>query len=369
MPLKKYLRGDVWWLRGTVRKQAINETTGTSDEKRAERLRAKREAELWDRSVDGPARHATLNEAAILYLESEVRADSTKYYLGRILKVLGDKKLESIDQLALDAAYAKILGVNASNATKVRAVLTPLRAVMEHAARRKLCSRPAFETPSIAKTKKPVVTPAMARKLIACAAPHLKPLLIFLIGTGCRMSEALELDWSSTDLTGKRAVVWQKQGTERYVDLPPSVVAALSALPHREGRVFRPARHNSTAQRHQEGGYRDTGREGGGQIRTAWASACARAGLPGEWHEYPRPDRPGKFVRKFTPDLTPHGLRSVFASWHYCVHKDLRKLQDDGAWETISMVAHYTKVMPSHYRDEILAFWNGAPAEKMKDTA
>lgn len=363
MPIVKYLRGRVWWLRGTVSKQTIHETTGTSDEKRAEKRRARRESELWDRDHDGPAKHATFQEAVISYLETDDRSNKTKDYLERLLAFMGKVPLARIDQLKLDAAYGAVLRPGATNATKVRSVLTPLRAVMEHAARRDLCARPAFETPKIARTKTPVLTPDVARRLVDGAAPHLRPLLVFLLGTGCRMSEALELEWRHVDLEGARCTVMQKQGTERFVDLVPAVRAALSALPHREGAVFRPARHNSDRTAHQEGGYRSTDRDGGGQIRTAWATACARAGLPGEWREYPRADAPGKVVRRFLPELTPHALRHAWATWHYCVHRDIRKLQDDGCWETITMVTRYTKVMSPAHRDAILDFWAGEPKE------
>ena len=44
------------------------------------------------------------------------------------------------------------------------------------------------------------------------------------------MSEALELDWKHVDLRGARATVWQKQDTERLLDLPPAVVDALKRL-------------------------------------------------------------------------------------------------------------------------------------------
>ena len=50
---------------------------------------------------------------------------------------------------------------------------------------------------------------AKVERLIAAAAPHVKPLLLFLIGTGARMSEALELEWNAVDLVGARAIFWR----------------------------------------------------------------------------------------------------------------------------------------------------------------
>jgi len=63
---------------------------------------------------------------------------------------------------------------------------------------------------------------------------HLKPVLVFLLGTGARKAEAHELDWACVELKGRRVVVWQKQGNERHSDLPPRVYASLASLPYRK---------------------------------------------------------------------------------------------------------------------------------------
>ncbi len=83
MPLKVYKRGAVYWLRGTVRGQAVHETTGTADAKRAEAARVKREAEVWDRAVHGAKAVATfheaaVHEAAVAFLEEKPRSDRDK---------------------------------------------------------------------------------------------------------------------------------------------------------------------------------------------------------------------------------------------------------------------------------------------------
>ena len=53
MPLKITQRhGSAnWYLRGTVRGVAVDETTGTHDRKRAEEIRIKRESEILDRGT------------------------------------------------------------------------------------------------------------------------------------------------------------------------------------------------------------------------------------------------------------------------------------------------------------------------------
>lgn len=368
MPLRVVRRPgrDLLYVRGTVRGQGCFESTGTSDPEKAEAYRAKREAELWDRSVYGAKAVVSFAAALESYLRAAERPDSTKALASRLLDHFGTTPLARIDQEAVDRAYAALLTPRAGPATRLRAVLTPLRAVLTHAARRGWCALPAFETPRVPRQRTQVLLPDQASALVRAAAPHLRPLLVFLLCTGARMSEALELEWAAVDLRGARATLRQKQGTERHADLQPAALAALAALPHRDGRVFRPARHNGRALGEA---YRDTGRAGGGQIKTGWATACGRAGLPGRWVERPRPDRPGRAATRFSPELRPHDLRHTWASWHFAVHKDMLKLRDDGGWETIRMVERYSKRIGEGHREAILAFWGAAPSAAAERSA
>ncbi len=354
MPLKIVRRpgSAMLYVRGTVRGQSVFESTETSEPERAEGYRIKRENELWDRATYGERAVVTFARAVESYLQAKEHTPTTKTHVKRLLLHFGTTPLGKINQEAVDRAYAKILmaGMRAAPATKLRAVLTPLRAIMEHAAVRGWCERPAF------------LRPAEAAVLVAVAADHLRPLLTFLIGTGARMSEALELEWKDVDLRGVRATVWQKQGTEREIDLPPVVITALTGLPHREGRVFRPvrARRPKGMDRGKTIGeaYMDTGRTGGGQIKTAWATACRRAGLPGAWRVW-LPKGKTREKRAWVPEIRPHCLRHTWATWHYCLHRDLLALKEDGGWSTITMVTRYAKKMPEVYRPEIEAWLQG----------
>ncbi len=355
---------DRLYLRGTVRGQSIFESAGTSDPQKAEAYRAKREAELWTESVYGKRAVVTFAHALTAYLEAEERSETTKAHLRRLLDHFGTTRLTDINQAAVDKAYGRILtsGRGASPATKLRGVLTPLKAVLEFAARRQWCERPAFERPKVAASRTIYLRPAEVDALIDAAADHLKPLLIFLAGTGVRMSEALDLEWRHVDLKGSRAVVWQKQGTERHVDLPLVVIIALDALDHREGHVFRPVRTKrpAGARSGKEVGerYHNNGRTSGGQIKNGWARACRDAELPGHWREW-IPKGTNQTKRTWVPEVTPHDLRHTWATWHYCLHRDLLALREDGGWSTITMVTRYAKKMPDAYASEIRAWLDG----------
>lgn len=361
MPLKVVQRdgSNVLYIRGTVRGQSVFESTGTADPERAEGFRVRREKELWDRSVYGARAVVTFPAAVESYLGAKKRSDQTKIFVTKLLVHFKERKLSQIDQEAVDKAYKVILTRDAGPAAQLRTVLTPLRAILRHAARRKWCDLPVFETPVVQTATAPFLLPKQAAALIEGASSHLRPLLIFQIGTGCRMSESLELDWSRVDLEGGRAIVWQKQQNEREVDLPPVVLTALEALPYRSGAVFRRPMPEKAPLPEGWLGYATTGRMSGGQIGTAWATACRRAELPGRWREW-MPRGSNEMARAWVPELTPHDMRHTWATWHYCIHRDLLKLRDDGGWASLKMVTRYAKRMPDAHRRAAMAWLAGS---------
>jgi Phage integrase family len=142
------------------------------------------------------------------------------------------------------------------------------------------------------------------------------------------MSEALYLEWRDVDLTGGRAIFWQtKSGRRRNADLPPRIVATLSAMKRLAPVVFTT---------HLGRPYRDRGRVGGGQIKRAWAGALSRSGLD--------------------PELTPHDLRHTWATWHYALHKDLLSLREAGGWSTVTLVERYAHLAPAGHEKAIRRF-------------
>jgi integrase len=182
--------------------------------------------------------------------------------------------------------------------------------------------------------------PGEAQRLVSASAPHLRPLLIFLFGTGARLGEALALDWRDVDLQGARALFQPyniKSGRRRIARLPPTAIAALGSLQHREGRVFRWHTKPTADGKVKRTIAYTKPKSGGGQIKTAWGAAVRRAGLD--------------------PALTPHDARHSWATWHYALHRDLLALKVEGAWSTIALVERYAHLMPHGHEDAICDFW------------
>jgi integrase len=323
MPLRVSARpgSRMFWITGTVRGRRIRESAGTDDRALAEEFRAAREAEIYRAAVHGARPTVTVAAAAESYLlNAGPHSAATLARVGRIVREIGARAtLTEIDQRRIDQIAAALLRPGSGQSTRLREVTTPIRAILTHAARRGWCDAPQLEAPPAPPPRTEWLTPAEADKLEASAAPHMRPLLVFLLGTGARLGEALTLEWPDVDLTHSRARLrLTKSGADRHLDLCPRVVAALEALPHRIGSVFR------TRAGHR---YQPKRAQGGGQIKTAWASALRRADLA-------------------TRRLTPHTCRHTWATWHAAIHRDPQLLRYEGGWASLALVDRYAHLAP-----------------------
>jgi integrase len=323
---------------GTVNGERIRIRAQSSSPQLAREEAATLEAKLLRADWHGERRGArSFADAALSYLEASPRSEGDKARISRILTGLGDVSLADVDQDTIIDLKRKMLRPNPAPATLLREVIVPLRTIMRHAAHRKWCDLPFFEIPRSSPGRTAYLLPAEAERLIDVAAPHLRPLLIFLLGTGARMSEALEIEWRDVDLNGGRATFWRtKSGKRRVAELPPRTVAALANLPidRHDGRREGPVFLWQLGKRRQT--YADHNRTGGGQIKTGWRGAIRRAGL--------------------NPDLTPHDLRHTWASWHYALHHDLLLLRNEGGWSSVKLVERYAHLLPAGQEEAIRWF-------------
>jgi integrase len=334
MPLKIVRRKSTGALTitGTVAGRRVQRRAQSNDPKLAQEEAAALEAELLRTAWHGERRGSrTFAEAVTGYLGAVPRHENTKRRLRRLLLALGTVKVGEIDQDTVSQLKATMVAAGAGPATVTREIITPLRAVLRHAQRRGWCDAPMLEAPSAPQGRTLYMTPAEAEKLVAIAAPHLRPLILFLLGTGARLAEAIYLEWRDVDLVGARAIFWRtKSRRRRNVALPLRVVAALANLLHREGPVFLTDRDRP---------YADRGGQYGGQIKTAWRSAIKRAGLD--------------------PNYTPHTCRHSWASWHYALHRDLLALRTEGGWSSVGLVERYAHLLPAGHETAISQFLDG----------
>ena len=208
------------------------------------------EAEILRTDWHGERRDAvihTFDAAIVKYLEAEPRSRRTAILIERLRKEIGGSTaLSTIDQDTISRLRRELqeraaaAGGTFVESSLAREVITPLRAILRVAAKRKMCEFPQFDAPKIVEGRIVFFLPGQAEQFILASPRHLKPFFTFLFCTGMRFSEALYLDWR--DVIGEVAILWPEQTKaqrRRNVFLPPRAIAALESLPHREGAVFR----------------------------------------------------------------------------------------------------------------------------------
>lgn len=237
MPLKLYLRGDVWHYRGTAAGRRLRGSTGVSRANKETALRAVAdlEARAWKSRLDGPGSILTFAQAAIVYRA----AGKSLRYLDRIEDHWTDTPVREITAGRIRASCAELYP-KAGNATWNRQVIGPTQAIINYAAEQEMCPRVTVKRwPVEARVRAPT-TWEWISAFMADARPNLAALACFLFLTGARIGEAARLRWSDVDLRQGRALIRStKTQSERWAHLPPELVAAIANIPgDRTGKVF-----------------------------------------------------------------------------------------------------------------------------------
>jgi integrase len=192
-----------------------------------------------------------------------MQAGGERTYLAPLIEHFGATSLVKIDQAKVDAA-AVALYPDVTSASRNRWVYTPVSAVLRHAGVKFDLHRPkgAEGTKRTAWLKrneaaaliaaarvradrleqevenKPRQFQGAARKAVL-AARRFTALCVFLLYTGCRLSEALRVKPWDVELDRSFCYCGKtKNGLPRAVHLPPQVVAELANIEFGEERVF-----------------------------------------------------------------------------------------------------------------------------------
>ena len=104
LKLRKHRNSPYWQMRGTVAGRRVEQSTRTANRAEAEEIRARWEAELWDRARHGPEVVATFAEAVNIYLDQ----GKSPRFLGPLLDYFATTRLKGIDQSAIDRAARAI---------------------------------------------------------------------------------------------------------------------------------------------------------------------------------------------------------------------------------------------------------------------
>lgn len=301
MPLEIYKRGEIWHYRGTVAGRRLRGTTGTTERKLAERIKAEIEAKAWNRHLDGPGAGLTMAQVFNAYLD----ADKSDRFLLKLAQFWRDTPVAEIFPETIRKA-AKAIYPNANEPTWNRQVIKPTQAAINYAAGLGWCHRisvkrytenPGVKTPATVEWVRAFNTQAIEDRL-----PHLGALCLFMFGTAARISEASRMVWGDVDLHQQTAKLYLFKPTpwSREARLHPELVVALANLPSNrkpDERVFDYA--------------------GRGSVRGAWNNVCKRAGIE---------------------RLTPHCCRHGFATTMLQLGKDVKTVAEAGGWKDATTV-------------------------------
>lgn len=321
MPLKIYQRPNgVFHIRGKVQGIAYDRSAKTSSRSEAEALKAKIEADLFKRAVYGDKAVATFDEAVAVYL----RAGGSPDYIDPILDKIGHMKLSDVNKALVDK-IAHELKPNVQPQTRIRQIYTPIIAVMTSAAENGLCDPVKIKKPKFTQGRTEYLTPQEAEDWLAALPEHLKRIVTFYLGTGCRASEAINLIWKDVTLGERRVTLWDDQTKEDYArsfDLQTRVKALMPARPEGVKAALLPVFLNSKGE---------------------------------PWHGYDainlmlrrkREQREREIAKgSKLPHLVPlhcHLLRHTWATWAYACTRDLTYLMQQGGWRSVDMVMRYT---------------------------
>ena len=289
MPVYKQPRSPYWLIEVQIGGRRLRRSSKTTSKRKALAREWEWRKELSEPAVPDSEPPMLLGEALDRYSQTVIQpryrpknAARDKYLLDRIRRDLGkDRLLPSINAAQI-ATFADGLLREGKAAATVNRHLAVIRAVLRKAARDWGALR---EVPPIALFKlrneryRWLTEPEEARLMVASAG-HLRDLLLFLLDTGARLSEATQLTWRDVQLDRQpRGIVKfmvTKSGLPRSVPLTRRVEQMLSRLkqscPENEERVFL---------------HRQTGPKQGqprkakpfNRPHKAFYSACERAGI------------------------------------------------------------------------------------------
>lgn len=230
MPIKVFRRkgSQIYSFRGTVAGRRLRGSTGTSDKARAERIAAEKEAEHWKCHLDGPEAILTFAKAALLYRaagkETRFLPRIEDYWKDTLVK---DIKPGTIKQMAID------LFPSCTAATRNRQGIVPAQAVINHCAELEKCALIRVKRFKEDKKIKRPVTLAWLDAFCANAInPHISALAIFMFATGCRISEAMRLEWADINFQNRNVLIRKsKNKKQRQPHMPQRLLVALANLP------------------------------------------------------------------------------------------------------------------------------------------
>lgn len=328
MSLEKRDGSPYWQIRFRLKGRKVDQSSGTTDRKKAEALEEKLRRAIWD-AHHGDGGSLTWADACSLW-EAEKQSKRSIKRDSQILALAGhvwhDKLLADITEEDV-ADYGRTVR-KATSVGNAQRHLAMLRAFFNAMYRWKKIRLPLrVELPSGPKFEPKVVlrpddVPGLMREL----APHLVPFVTFALETGLRFSNVAKLRWEPSRGGAYLDVA------AATVTIPPPSLKTNKALTIPLSTL---ALDTVRDLERSPSGYVFVDQKGRGpmrSIKTGWHSATTKAGLDG---------------------LRVHDLRHAWASWHARAGTPSRILQDLGGWASEAMLRRYTHLNVADLRQYV----------------
>jgi hypothetical protein len=305
MPLYIEQRASGWYrIRGTHHGESVDRSARTRSAGAAEKVREKIEREIFDRQVLGKAPPYSFAEAARDYM----RGGGDGEFLEPIITKFGTRDVRNLKQADVDGLAVELYP-EAKPSTRNRKVYTPFVAVMTYAANDGRREERRWRRPEQPAGRTDWRMPDEMEKILDALAPKARALATFYLGTFCRATEAVELEWKDVSPAAQRATFWEtKGGYARHVDLIPRVREIMPQRPtDGQGAVFLTDRTLTPWHCYDA-------------VNLALKRACKAVGAK---------------------PLSCHVLRHTGATWRYALTRDVTELMKVGGWKSPDMVFRY----------------------------
>lgn len=379
-----YRRGKVWWIRYSADGKQIRESTGSYLKADAEYLlacRTKAAAEGVAIVANGRrSTNATIADLAdkyLIFICGQKSAATKQAFIREIKEEFGAVKANALTLSAVENWQARLLS-EPRRARKLEAPGADQRPPLASASvnRRLACLKHMLtkgrdweligqdtldrlrrvKLPKEENRRSRFLSVAECQRLIAAAGPHLKPILIFALNTGCRKGEILGLTWDRVDLRhGFIYLDKTKAGEPRQIPINATLRETLSGLVRRVDSplvFFNPKPLDKQKPNGQE------------------AAAEPKPAALGRWHGLKRSFATACRKAKLL-DFRFHDLRHTFASQLVMAGVDLTTVSRLLGHASLTMTLRYSHLAPDHLKGavDVLSRLHGKTVEDEQTTA
>lgn len=261
----------IWHVKGSIGGQRIRRSTRTDDRKAAKAAMRAFEREFWESRAAGKKKVVPFEDAVASYK----RAGGDGRFTDPLVLHFAGWPVSDIMQGHVEDA-ARSLYPGRKPATWNRNVVTPVRAVLNHASERGWCAPVRFRVFKEEKVERRAVDRDWLDAFMAHAEPRLAALALFMFQTGARIGDALAVRWE--EVQGRRATGETKTGRREYV-LSRELMLRLEAL-----RRVEPVSSEGPAVSSLVFGWQQRW-----SVYAPWKAVCERAGI-----EYVPPHQAGR---------------------------------------------------------------------------